>query len=108
MNPFNTFGLDVYTYLKHIGVQIKAKITGKTASGFLLFWQNTGPKKPVNEPSPLRRKFGLRCSILFMLYCTRTSYLSYCSSSKQCQGRRTFHVSFPGIKIGKNLQNKQE
>ena len=56
MNPFNTFGLDVYTYLKHIGVQIKEKITGKTASGFLLFWQNTGPKKPVNEPSP----FGFR------------------------------------------------
>ena len=52
MNPFNTFGLDVFTYLKHIGVQIKEKITGKTASGILLFWQNTGPKKPVNEPSP--------------------------------------------------------
>ena len=53
MNPFNTFGLDVFTYLKHIGVQIKEKITGKTPSGFLLFWQYTGPKKPVNEPSPL-------------------------------------------------------
>ena len=53
MNPFSTFGLDVFTYLKHIGVQIKEKITGKTASGFLLFRQNTGPKKPVNEPSPL-------------------------------------------------------
>ena len=37
-----------------MGVQIKEKITGKTASGFLLFWQNTGPKKPVNEPSPLK------------------------------------------------------
>ena len=37
MNPFNTFGLDVFTYLKHKGVQIKEKITGKTASGFLLF-----------------------------------------------------------------------
>ena len=37
MNPFNTFGLDVFTYLKHIGVQLKEKITGKTASGFLLF-----------------------------------------------------------------------
>ena len=34
MSPFNTFGLDVFTYLKHIGVQIKEKITGKTASGF--------------------------------------------------------------------------
>ena len=55
MNSFNTFGLDVFTYLKHIGVQIKEKITGKAASGFLLFWQNTGPKKPVNEPSPLKR-----------------------------------------------------
>ena len=57
MNPFNTFGLDVFTYLKHIGVQIKGKkITDKTASVFfLLFWQNTGQKKPVNEPSPLQR-----------------------------------------------------
>ena len=52
MNPLNTFGLDVFTYLKHICVQIKEKIPGKTASGFLIFWQNTGPKKPVNEPSP--------------------------------------------------------
>ena len=38
MNPFNTFGLDVFTYLKHIGVQVKEKITVKTASGFLLFF----------------------------------------------------------------------
>ena len=37
MNPFNTFGLDVFTYLKHIGVQIKEKITGKTTSGFFAF-----------------------------------------------------------------------
>ena len=37
MNPFNTFGLDVFTYLKHIGVQLKEKITGKAASGFSLF-----------------------------------------------------------------------
>ena len=37
MNPFNTFGLDVFIYLKHIGVQIKENITCKTASGFLLF-----------------------------------------------------------------------
>ena len=37
MNTFNTFRLDVFTYLKHIGVQIKEKITVKTASGFLLF-----------------------------------------------------------------------
>ena len=34
MNPTNTFGLDVFTYLKHIGVQIKEKITGKTSSDF--------------------------------------------------------------------------
>ena len=65
MNPFNNFGLYVFTYLKRIGVQIKEKITGKTASGFLLFWQNTGPKKPVNEPSPFhylfnRMSFSLR------------------------------------------------
>ena len=52
MNPFNTFGMDVFTYLKHIGVHIKENITGKTASCFLLFWQNTGPKRPVYEPSP--------------------------------------------------------
>ena len=51
MNPFNTFGPDVFTYLKQICVQIKENVTGKTASGF---WQNTGPKKPVYEPSPLR------------------------------------------------------
>ena len=54
MNPLDTFELDVFTYLKHKSVQIKEKITGKTASGYLFFWQNTGPKKPVNEPSPLR------------------------------------------------------
>ena len=34
MNPFNTFGPDVFTYLKQICVQIKENITGKTASGF--------------------------------------------------------------------------
>ena len=44
MNPFNTFELDVFTYLKHKGVQIKEKITGKTASGFLLFGKIQGRK----------------------------------------------------------------
>ena len=34
MNPFNTFGPDVFTYLKQIYMQIKENITGKTASGF--------------------------------------------------------------------------
>ena len=34
MNPFNTFGPDVFTYLKQICVQIKENITGKTANGF--------------------------------------------------------------------------
>ena len=34
MNPFNTFGPDVFTYLKQICVQIKENITGETASGF--------------------------------------------------------------------------
>ena len=34
MNPFNTFGPDVFTYLKLVCVQIKENITGKTASGF--------------------------------------------------------------------------
>ena len=34
MNPFNTFGPDVFTRLKQICVQIKENITGKTASGF--------------------------------------------------------------------------
>ena len=34
MNPFNTFGPDVFTYLKQICVQIKENITGKTTSGF--------------------------------------------------------------------------
>ena len=34
MNPFNTFGPDVFTYLKQICVQIKENTTGKTASGF--------------------------------------------------------------------------
>ena len=51
MNPFNTFGPDVFTYLKQICVQIKENIIGKTASGLVTFWQNTGPKKPVYEPS---------------------------------------------------------
>ena len=44
MNPFNTFGPDVVTYLKQICVQIKENITGKPA---ICFWQNT-----VYEPSP--------------------------------------------------------
>ena len=48
MNPFDTFGLDVFTYLKHIGVQIKEKkITGKTASGFLLFVKIQGRKSQL-------------------------------------------------------------
>ena len=34
MNPFNTFGPDVFTYLKQICLQIKENIIGKTASGF--------------------------------------------------------------------------
>ena len=34
MNPFNTFGPDVFTNLKQICVQIKENILGKTASGF--------------------------------------------------------------------------
>ena len=36
MNPFNTFGSDVSTYLKQIYMymQIKENITGKTTSGF--------------------------------------------------------------------------
>ena len=34
MNPFNTFGPDVFTYLKQIYVQIKENVTSKTASGF--------------------------------------------------------------------------
>ena len=44
MDPFITFGPDFLAYLKNIGVLIKEKITGRTAIGFLLFWQNTGPK----------------------------------------------------------------
>ena len=44
MSPFNTFGLDVFTYLKHIGVQIKEKITGKTASVFFFFFTFFGAK----------------------------------------------------------------
>ena len=54
MDPLITFGLDKFAYLKNIGVQIKEKkITVKTAIGFGLFWQNTEPKKPFCEPSPL-------------------------------------------------------
>ena len=57
MDPFIIFGPDIFAYLKNIGVQIKEKITGtcKTAIGFGLFWKNTGPKKPVCEPSPYSR-----------------------------------------------------
>ena len=44
MNPFNTFGPDDFTYLKQICVQIKENITGKTASGFLLFGKIQGQK----------------------------------------------------------------
>ena len=45
--PFNTFGMDVFTYLKHIGVQIKEKITGKTASGFFFFGKIQGRKSQL-------------------------------------------------------------
>ena len=44
MSPFNTVGPDVFTYLKQICVQIKENITGKTASGFLLFGKIQGQK----------------------------------------------------------------
>ena len=42
----------MFAYLTHTGVKIKEKITGNTASVFLLFWQNTGPKKPIYETTP--------------------------------------------------------
>ena len=55
MNPFNTFGPDSFTYLKHIGVQIKEKKSMvRLQVFFFFFWQNTGPKKPVYELSPLK------------------------------------------------------
>ena len=44
MDLFITFGPDIFAYVKNIGVLRKEKITGRTAIGFLLFWQNTGPK----------------------------------------------------------------
>ena len=44
MDPFITFGKDIFAYLKNICVQIKEKRTGKTAIVFLLFRENTGPK----------------------------------------------------------------
>ena len=44
IDPFITFGQDMFPYMKNIGVQIKEKIIGKTAVAFLLFWENTGPK----------------------------------------------------------------
>ena len=34
MNPFITFGPDIFAYLKHISVQIKENITRTTVSGF--------------------------------------------------------------------------
>ena len=34
----------MFAYLKHIGVQIKEKITGKTASGYRLFGKIQGRK----------------------------------------------------------------
>ena len=52
-NPSITFGPYIFAYLKHLGVHIKEIIICKTASVFLLFWQNTGPKKPVCGPTPL-------------------------------------------------------
>ena len=42
-----TFGPDIFANLKNVGVQIKEKITVKTAIGFGPFGKNTGPKKPV-------------------------------------------------------------
>ena len=44
MNPFNTFGPAVFTYLKQMCVQIKENITGKTASGFCFFGKTQGQK----------------------------------------------------------------
>ena len=44
MNPFNTFGPDVFTHLKQIYMQIKENITGKSASGFRFFGKIQGQK----------------------------------------------------------------
>ena len=52
MNPFITFGPDIFAYLKHISVQIKEKITLRLQVVFDFFLKNTGPKKSVCEPSP--------------------------------------------------------
>ena len=51
--PFFVFGPVSFAYLKHVGVQIKGKLTCNTASGFLLFGKNAEPKKPFCESSPL-------------------------------------------------------
>ena len=45
MNPFVTFWSDILYNLKHMGVKIIESITGKTATGYVLFWQNKGSKK---------------------------------------------------------------
>ena len=50
MNPFNTFGPDVFTYLKQICVQIKENIIDDVVFDFLAKYR---AKKPVYEPSPL-------------------------------------------------------
>ena len=52
--PSLLLGRICFAFLKHIGVQIKENITGKTAIDFLLFWQNTGLKRPVCEPSSFK------------------------------------------------------
>ena len=53
-DPSIPFGANLFVYLKHIGIQIIETITGKILC-CLTFLQNTGLKKPVCEPSPLKR-----------------------------------------------------
>ena len=61
--PFEYFWAGCFHISETHRCSNKRKITGKTASGFLLFWQNTGLKKPVNEPSPLHTKKHLQTKL---------------------------------------------
>ena len=56
--PFHYFLVGYFEYLKHMCVKIIESITGKTATCYLLFWQNKGPKKPICEHISLDKKCG--------------------------------------------------
>ena len=64
MNPNITFGQDIFSYLKYIGVQIKENIIGKTESGYRLFFGKIQGRKSQFMNLAL---FGVQEMVLFVV-----------------------------------------